>query len=71
MSTFNIREELLTRYIQTGKVGLCRPKNRNEALFLIETVVEFYEHQNHIQKEMEEVTYSLKDLSQRLNFLLK
>lgn len=38
-----IRRMLLERYISTGRVGLTKPQNDEEAIDLIETVVELYD----------------------------
>ena len=39
MERESIRQELIERYLSTGKVGLTRPKDDIEALDLIETVI--------------------------------
>lgn len=38
-----LRRELLERYLSTGKVGLTKPHTQEEAIDLIETVVDLYE----------------------------
>ena len=37
-----VRRNLLERYLSTGKVGLIKPKSTDEAIDLIETVVDMY-----------------------------
>ena len=37
-----VRRNLLERYLSTGKIGLIRPANTDEAIDLIETVVDMY-----------------------------
>ena len=61
-----MRKDLLERYLSTGRVGLTKPKNDNEAVDLIETIVELYdEKQEPITMSLTEVSSKLKDL---LNF---
>lgn len=57
-----IRRELLERYISTGKVGLIKPSSDNEAIDLIETVVELY------TEEPKKVTVA--DLSEQFKKML-
>lgn len=57
-----IRRELLERYISTGKVGLVKPASDDEAIDLIETVVELY--------EPEPVKVTISDLSEQFKKML-
>lgn len=57
-----IRKNLLERYLSTGKVGLIKPKTDEEAIDLIETVVELY--------DPKPVTISLSEMSNKLRDLL-
>lgn len=56
-----IRRELLERYISTGKVGLIKPTSDDEAIDLIETVIELYD---------EPVKITVADLSEQFKGLL-
>lgn len=62
MSKEQMRRELLERYLSTGRVGLTKPKNDNEAIDLIETVIELYEDKP--------VTMSLSEMSNKFKDLL-
>lgn len=64
MSKEKMRKDLLERYISTGKVGLTKPSNDEEAIDLIETIVELYD-----EKE-EPITLSLAEVSTRLKDIL-
>jgi hypothetical protein len=59
-----MRKNLLERYLSTGKVGLTKPENDEEAIDLIETVVELYDEKP-VSMSLSEVSSKLKDL---LNF---
>ena len=63
MERESIRQELIERYLSTGKVGLTRPKDDIEALDLIETVVELY--------KPTPTTMSLTEISQKLKDVLE
>ena len=56
-----IRRELLERYISTGKVGLVKPTSDDEAIDLIETVVELYD---------EPIKITVADLSEQFKEIL-
>lgn len=71
MPNSDISKELVERYLQTGKIGFYRPKNKNEALSLIETVLELYRQEPEVIQEVEEITFNLKDLTSKLTSLLK
>lgn len=60
MNKLSIREELIERYNATGKIGLTKPKSRQEAMSLIETLTLLYED------EPEEQIFTLKEVSNRL-----
>lgn len=64
MSKEQLRKDLLERFISTGKVGLIRPKNIDEAIDLIETVVQTYEDKP-VTMSLSEISNKFKDL---LNF---
>lgn len=56
-----IRQELIERYLSTGKVGFTRPKDDMEALDLIETVVELYKPAP-TNMSLTEISQKLKDV---------
>ena len=58
-----LRRELLERYISTGKVGLTKPSTQEEAIDLIETVVDLY--------EAPPATMTINEVSQRLKNMLE
>lgn len=64
MSKELMRRQLLERYLSTGRVGLTKPKNCDEAIDLIETVVEVYEDKP-VTMSLSEMTNKLKNI---LNF---
>lgn len=43
MSKEQVRKDLLERYVSTGMVGFIRPKSDDDAIDLIETVVNLYD----------------------------
>lgn len=57
-----LRRELLERYISTGKVGLTKPKTQEEAIDLIETVIDLY--------EVPSKTMSISEVSSKLKNML-
>ena len=57
-----MRKDLLERYLSTGRVGLTNPKDDEEAIDLIETVVELYDEKP--------TTMSLSEVSNKLKSLL-
>ena len=61
MDKEKIRQELLERYICTGLVGLTKPKDDNEAIDLIETVVELYED-TPVTMSLSQISNKVKDL---------
>lgn len=64
MSKERMRQELLERYLSTGKVGLTKPKNDAEAIDFIETVVNMYDDKP-VVMTLEEMSNKFKSL---LNF---
>lgn len=64
MSKEELRRSLLERYLSTGKVGLTKPKDIDEAIDLIETVVEIYK-ETPVTMSLSEMSNKFKDL---LNF---
>ena len=62
MSKEKMRKDLLERYLSTGRVGLTKPKNDDEAIDLRETVVELYDEKP--------TTMSLSEVSSKLKNLL-
>ena len=56
-----IRQELIERYLSTGKVGFTRSKDDMEALDLIETVVELYKPAP-TNMSLTEISQKLKDV---------
>ena len=64
-----MRKDLLERYLSTGRVGLTKPKNDEEAIDLIETVVELYDEKP-TTMSLSEVSNKLKDLLNFWNFSL-
>lgn len=62
----NVREELLERYQQTGKIGFIKPKNLDEAISIIDSLTCAYE------EEPEEVVITLPEITERMkNFFEK
>ena len=43
MSKEQVRRDLLERYLSTGMIGLTKPKDDDEAIDLIEAVVNLYD----------------------------
>lgn len=62
MSKENLRRDLLERYLSTGRVGLTKPNSDEEAIDLIETVLQLYDDKP--------VTMSLSEMSDRLKNIL-
>jgi hypothetical protein len=62
VSKEKMRKDLLERYLSTGRVGLTKPKTDEEAIDLIETVVELYDEKPS--------TMSLSEVSNKLKSLL-
>ena len=60
-----IRDELIERYNETGRVGLSKPKSISEAFKMIDTIVDLYE-----EEEKEEYNFTLKDITNRLRTYL-
>lgn len=56
-----LRRELLERYISTGKVGLVKPSSDEEAVDLIETVIELYNEQP-IKLKFSDISEQFKNL---------
>ena len=81
----SLREELLERYKNTGKIGFTKPKSDEEAYALIETVISLYQKEenskiheqveelNNVNEEqIEEVVINLYELTEKLrNFFEK
>ena len=61
MSKEVIRRDLLERYLSTGKVGLTKPKDDNEAIDMIETVVALYDDEP-VCMSLGEISNKLKDI---------
>ncbi len=57
-----LRRSLLERYISTGKVGLIKPATDEEAIDLIETVVDLY--------DVQPTSMSLSEMSDKLKNML-
>ena len=57
-----IRRELIERYLSTGKVGMRSPKSDEEAVDLIETVVEMYEEEPPKTLSLSEMSAKFKNL---------
>lgn len=63
----NLREDLLKRWRETGKIGFERVRSQAKAYQLIDTIVDLYEE----EEASKEVYVSLKELSKELkNFIL-
>ena len=56
----DIREELLERYQQTGKIGFIKPKNLDEAMSIIDNLTCAYE------EEPEEVIITLSEVDDKM-----
>ena len=61
MSKEELRQDLLERYLSTGKVGLTKPKNDSDAIDLIETVVELYDD-TPVSMTLSEISDKLKNM---------
>jgi len=61
LSKEDTRRELLERYLSTGRVGLTKPKSNEEAIDLIETVLEFYED-SPVTMSLTEISSKFKDI---------
>ena len=62
----DVREELLERYQQTGKIGFLKPKNLDEAISIIDSLTYAYE------EEPEEIVITLSEITERMkNFFSK
>lgn len=57
-----LRRELIERYLSTGKVGFQKPKSDEEAIDLIESVVELY--------DVKPTTFTLTEMSNKFKELL-
>lgn len=62
MNKSEIRKELLERYNTTGRIGLSKPKNYDEAISIIETLVNIHDD----TEQQEEVVINLSDMTERL-----
>ena len=62
MNKSEIRKELLERYNTTGRIGLSKPKNYDEAISIIETLVNIHDD----TEQQEEVVINLSDMTKRL-----
>lgn len=62
LSKEKIRRELIERYLSTGKVGFQKPKSDEEAIDLIESVVELY--------DTKPTTLTLTEMSNKFKDLL-
>ena len=58
-----IKEELLERYLNTGKIGFLKPKSLEEAYSIIDVVSEMYEEDNKCE---EVITISLHDIAEKM-----
>lgn len=65
----NLREELYSRYKKTGKLGFKRPKDEEEALLIIEAIVNAHDDAP-VDTEVEKTTLTLKQLTNELESLL-
>lgn len=63
----DLKEDLLKRWRETGKIGFERVRSRAKAYQLIDTIVSLYEEET----TSKETYLSLKELSEELkNFIL-
>ena len=62
MNKSEIRKELLERYNTTGRIGLSKPKNYDEAISIIETLVNIHDD----TEQQEEVVINLSDMTEKL-----
>lgn len=68
----SLYDELLDRYKSTGRIGFSKPKNLDEALKLIDTIVELYSDEQEKEEEKEEeVVLSLAEITEQLKQFLK
>lgn len=68
-----VRQELLERYENTGRVGLNKIRSRKKALSLIDTISQLYEddpetllNEDPNEDDQEEIVFSLTDISNKL-----
>lgn len=71
-----VRQELLERYENTGRVGLNKIRSRKKALSLIDTISQLYEddpetllnedYEDPNEDDQEEIVFSLTDISNKL-----
>lgn len=54
----SLKQELIERYQNTGKVGFTKPESDEEAYSLIATIVQLYNNEKD-----EEITQNIEDLS--------
>ena len=61
----SLKDELIERYEQTGRIGFHKPKTKEEAYELIETILDCYN-----TPEPETITINLSDLTKSMNNFL-
>ena len=65
----NLKEELLRKWENTGKIGFERVHSRCRAIELIETIDQLYQQEQ--EQEVKERTVTFKDLVEDMrNFIL-
>ena len=62
MNKSEIRKELIERYNATGRIGFTKPKNVDEAMSIIETLVNVHEE----EQPKEELVVNLSDMTKKL-----
>lgn len=68
-----VRDELIERYKQTGKIGFTKPNTEEEAYQIIETLAQVFEKdEEKIANEVvEETVINLSDITERLRNFFK
>lgn len=58
-----VKQELIERYNETGKIGFTKPATREEAYQIIETLSQFYQEETEPE---EEIVINLSDITEKL-----
>jgi ABC-type Fe3+-hydroxamate transport system substrate-binding protein len=67
-----VKNELIERYQQTGKIGFTKPATEEEAYQIIETLAQVFERDEEVAKEVvEETVINLSDITERLRNFFK
>lgn len=64
-----VKNELIERYQQTGKIGFTKPATEEEAYQIIETLAQVFERDE--EEVVEETVINLSDITERLRNFFK